>query len=134
MSRRRFMAGWSKTLDCCLAAKGSSPGQGKTREFFISSNSTLVQTQSSLSALTSCAHHALGLCSTFSRARVSMHGCCRVWPWLSEFSDFVLSCFMLSHLTIFAEVPVKAEDCPKPLFETVHYSMSWVRRVVNIHI
>ena len=38
--------------------------------------------------------------TVLSQGRVSMRGCCHVWPWLNVLSDVALSYFMLSRLTI----------------------------------
>ena len=57
-----------------------------------------------------------------------MHGCCYVWPWLSEFSDVVLSCFTPSRSAIFTDVSlIKPKDSFNPLFKAVLYSVSWVK-------
>ena len=64
-----------------------------------------------------------------------LDGCCLVLLWLTELSGFVLSCFMLSHETIFAEV-----SCIKPegfAHMTVQgncfsRSWSWVRKLFSV--
>ena len=63
-----------------------------------------------------------------------MHGHCHVWPWLMEFSSVTLSCFTLSCWTIFLGVSlINMEDHFNPLFDTILYVMSWVRKLVNTH-
>ena len=45
---------------------------------------------------------------------VSMHGHRHVWPWLTEFSSTVRSCFTVSPLSIFPDASLmKLEDCSK---------------------
>ena len=51
---------------------------------------------------------------------------------LNEFSGVVLSCFTLSHQTVFTEVlPKEPEVSPEPFFKAIVYSRSWVRKPVN---
>ena len=43
-----------------------------------------------------------------------MQGHRHVWPWLTEFSSIVLSCFTFSPLSIFPDaLLIKLEDCSK---------------------
>ena len=70
--------------------------------------------------------------TTFFTCRVSMHGRCQGLLWLSEFSDVVLSCFTLSHYTIFTEIsPLQPEESLIPLFKAIVYSRSWIRKLVD---
>ena len=50
--------------------------------------------------------------------RVSMHGRCHVWPWSSEYSGVVLSCFTLSRLTIFTDVSLLVPE-PEDSFKAM---------------
>ena len=57
---------------------------------------------------------------------------CHVWPWLSEFSGVLQSCFALSPSTIFTHVwLIKPEDSFSPLLKAISYSVSWVRKLMN---
>ena len=77
---------------------------------------------------------AIGLCTTFPRAvRVLMHGRCHVWPWLSEFSSVGLNYFTHSRSTTFTDVSLnQPEDTFNPFFKAVLYSVSGVRKPVNL--
>ena len=51
---------------------------------------------------------------------------------LIEFSCVVLSCSTFSRSTIFTEVlPINPEVSPIPLFKTILYSVSWIRKLVE---
>ena len=53
-----------------------------------------------------------------------------VKPWLTEFSGVLRSCFTLSRCTVFPDVSlIKPEVSINPVFSTVLYSMSWVRKL-----
>ena len=57
---------------------------------------------------------------------------CHVWPWLSEFSGVLQSCFALSPSTIFTQVRlIKPEDSFNPLLKAISYSVSWVGKLMN---
>ena len=60
--------------------------------------------------------------TTFPCAVFSLHGRCHVQPWLIELSGTVLSCFTLSHKTIFKEASsIRPEDAPvRILFKGGH--------------
>ena len=66
--------------------------------------------------------------------RVSMHGRCRAWPWLSEYSGVVLSCYTLSRSTVLTDVSLlEPEDSFNPSLKAVIYSVLSVRKRVNTH-
>lgn len=80
-----------------------------------------------LTVTTGSTHNFLTCC-------ILRHTRCYVWPWLVEYNDVVMSCFMLSRSTSFAEVsPIKPEDSPTLLFKEILHSVSWDRKIVNSH-
>ena len=76
----------------------------------------------------------LSVFTTFFTCGVSMHGRCYVCqPCLTDFSGVALSCFTLSRLTVFPDVlSVQPEDSLNPLFKAILYSVSWVKKLVNM--
>ena len=63
-----------------------------------------------------CMDQRIEIFTTFPCAVFSLHGRCHVQPWLIELSGIVLSCFTLSHKTIFKEASsIRPEDAPVPI-------------------
>ena len=68
--------------------------------------------------------------TTFSR--ISIHGRCHVLSCFNQFSGDALSCFALFRRTSWTEaLLIQPEDLLRPLFKTIVYSRSWVRKLVN---
>ena len=62
----------------------------------------------------------------FFKCSDSMHGCCYVWPCLTEFSGVVLNCFTLPRWTIFTEVlHIEVED--SPIVYSMFYEEIWIQ-------
>ena len=81
---------------------------------------------------------SLHVFTTLFTRRVCMHGRCHAWPWLSEFSSIVLSCFTLSRSTIFTDdtnkrtVRLVSPHCSRQFF--IQCQGSWNLRLTRIKI
>ena len=104
---------YNESIDCWLISSPTEPIAGKIYDKMATVYCPIVFT-------------------AFSRAVSRYMGVVMVCLACSEFSGVVLSCFMLSRRTSWAEESlIQPEHSLIPLFEANVYSRSWVKKVVN---